>query len=344
MSKKPSRIFPVGKLPASELVGLLRQLRTGDPRLKIGPAVGEDAAVIDMGNRYLIAKTDPITLAAERIGWYAVHINANDIAVMGGEPRWFLATLLLPEGKTDRRLVQRIARDLSRTCAELNIVLCGGHTEITLGLDRPIIVGLMLGEARKRDLVRKARVRPGDRVLLARGLAIEGTALLARERGAELTKAFGQSFVRQAAHLLMRPGISVVKAATIARRSADIKAMHDPTEGGLLAALHELAQVCGVGLRIDATRIPILNETQRVCRHFGLDPLGLLASGALLIIASRADARRVISGLSRQAIDCSDIGETTRPEQGKLLISGTTRRKIQPPAADEITKALLQPT
>lgn len=134
-------IYPLGKLPAADLARLLKRYAPSDPRLVIGGAVGEDAAVIEMGDRYLVATTDPITFATNEIGWYAVNINANDIACTGAAPRWFLATLLLPENKSTPELVERIFEQISSACAELGITLAGGHTEITYGLDRPIVIG-----------------------------------------------------------------------------------------------------------------------------------------------------------------------------------------------------------
>ena len=175
-------------MPPEHLERLLARAPAGDPRLVVGARIGEDAAVIDMGDRgdrgdrYLVAKTDPITFAAEKIGWYAVHINANDVAVTGADPKWFLATLLLPDGKAGPSLVEEIFSDVLSACQELGVTLCGGHTEITHGLDRPIVVGQMLGEVAKDKLLRKDSLQPSDVVLLTQGVAIEGTAVIAREK------------------------------------------------------------------------------------------------------------------------------------------------------------------
>lgn len=84
---RPGARFPVGKLPPSVLQALLACCplpKSSD--VVIGPRFGEDAAVIDFGSKYLVAKTDPITFTAERIGWYAVNINANDVATLGARP------------------------------------------------------------------------------------------------------------------------------------------------------------------------------------------------------------------------------------------------------------------
>ena len=139
--------------------------------------------MFDFGDRYLVAKTDPITFATSEIGWYAVNVNANDVAVMGATPRWFLATVLLPAGLATAEMAERIFADIFDACAALGVSLAGGHTEITHSLDRPIISGTMLGEIAKHRLITTSGARPGDAVLLVKAVPIEGTALIALERG-----------------------------------------------------------------------------------------------------------------------------------------------------------------
>jgi hydrogenase expression/formation protein HypE len=182
MERKHSSRLPVGKLPIRTLERLLKRNKITDPRVIVGPGIGEDAAVIDTGNdRYLIAKTDPITFTADQIGWYAVHINANDIVTKGARPLWYLATLLLPEGLTTEGVAEKIFQDTMKACKNLGVSLIGGHTEVTGGLSRPIVVGQMLGEVEKKRLVRINGARPGDAIILTKGIAIEGTAVIARE-------------------------------------------------------------------------------------------------------------------------------------------------------------------
>src|ERR1700758_661714 len=145
--------LPVGKLSAELLARLLGKFVPASPRVVIGPRVGEDAAVLDMGDRYLVATTDPITFATDEMGWYALHVNANDLAVRGATPRWFLATVLLPEGKSQEAHVEQFFADVAGACAAAGVALVGGHTEVTAGLPRPIVVGTMLGEVGKDALV-----------------------------------------------------------------------------------------------------------------------------------------------------------------------------------------------
>jgi len=335
--------FTVGKLPAKVIESLLAAcaVRRGS-RVVIGPRFGEDAAVIDMGTKYLVAKTDPITFTTERIGWYAVNINANDIATLGARPRWFLATLLLPERRTNRTLARGIFKDILKACGSLGITLCGGHTEITSGLDRPIVVGLMLGEVEKSRLVRKESQRPGDLVILTKGIAAEGTAILAREKARWLDAALGQTVVRRARRLLFHPGISVVREALLAVRHGEIHAMHDPTEGGLLSGLYELARAGRVGLRVWLDQVPILPETQAFRRVLGFDPFALIASGALLLVATAGTAGRVLAALARAGISAVIIGEVRRASEGICVLEpgGSRLRPLAVPPRDEMARLL----
>lgn len=337
----PRAAYPVGKLPPRVLQALLARCPVArSSGVVIGPRFGEDAAVIALGPKYLVAKSDPITFTAERIGWYAVHINANDLATLGARPRWFLATLLLPEGRTTAALASRILDDILRACRALGVTLSGGHTEITAGLQRPIVVGLMLGEVAKAGLVRKESQQPGDVVILTRGVAIEGTAILAREKAAVLTRRLGPTMVRAARRLLDHPGISVVRDASLAVRYGEVHAMHDPTEGGLLSGLYELARAGGVGLRVWRERIPILPETRAFSRVLRFDPAALIASGALLVVVSPRSAPRVLRALGRRQVAAAIIGEVRREREGLLVIENGRAKPLRPPARDEIARLL----
>jgi len=333
--------LPAGKLPPRILQGLLAGCQVPRrSRVIVGPRFGEDAAVIDMGTKCLVAKTDPITFTAERIGWYAVNINGNDVATLGARPLWYLATLLLPEEATSSSLVRRIFRDTLRACSELGVTLCGGHTEITRGLERPIMVGQMLGEVSKSKLVRKETQRPGDLVLLTRGIAIEGTAILAREKHPILVRELPSKTLRRARRLLFRPGISVVRDAMLALRHGEVHAMHDPTEGGLTSGLYELAKAGGVGLRIWKDKVPILEETRSFGKVLGLDPFALIASGALLVVASPKSAPNLLRAYSRHGVTAAIIGEVREPAEGIRVVQEGHTSMLRVPAQDEIARLL----
>jgi hydrogenase expression/formation protein HypE len=331
--------LPIGKLRADTLQAIFDKHPSKDPRVVVGPRVGEDAAVIDMGDRYLVATSDPITFATAEIGWYALHVNANDIAVRGARPRWFLATVLLPAGATSDASLDALFAELHAACDELEVTLVGGHTEITHGLDRPIIAGTMLGEVEKDRLVTTSGARVGDAIVMTKGVPLEGAAIIAREKEAELrARGVSPAVIRRARGFLKSPGLSIRPEAEIACELTTVHAMHDPTEGGIATALVELADAAGVGLRIDRERIMVLPEGRTLCAAFGLDPLGTIASGALLMTLAPADAGLVIHALARESIDCHFIGQVVPREQGVTLVSGSRQEPMPVFAQDEITR------
>ena len=301
--------FPVGKLPADVLGRLLAQAPVLDERVVLGPGIGLDCAVIDLGERLLVFKSDPITFAVEDIGWYAVQVNANDIATTGATPRWFMITALLPEGRTSQSLLTTISEQVFSACRDLGISVIGGHTEITHGLERPILVGTLVGEVARGGLVTPRGASPGDKILLPKGVPVEATAILAGEFPERLRPALSEAEIVEAAGYLYRPGISIVKDARIAQKAGKVTAMHDPTEGGLASALWELAEACGYCLVVQPENVPIPSLSARICQVCGLDPLATIASGALLLTCAAADAPAICRALEAEGIPASVIGQ-----------------------------------
>jgi hydrogenase maturation factor len=306
----------------------------------VGPRIGEDAAAIDFGGKYLLAKTDPITFVAEDIGTYTIFVNANDIATMGGRPLWFLAVVLLPEKGTTPGLVETIFRQLSSACRKIDVAFCGGHTEITVGIDRPIVIGTMLGEVEKSRMITTAGARPGDEILLTKEIAIEGTSILAREKGGELEGVFGGEFLRACRNLAEDPGIGVLEEARIALQNGRVHSMHDPTEGGLANALYEIAAAADAGVLVEEDRIPVRRECRVLCDHFGLDPLGLIASGSLLIMVDPGDSGSVLRSLAEAGIPAAKIGTITPKAEGVKIVRRGQVRDLPKFDRDEIAKVL----
>lgn len=323
-----------GKLP-HEVLGRLLARAPGGTGVIVGPALGEDACALDTRGEVLVASTDPITFTSENLGYYGVNINANDVATMGARPRWFLATLLLPAG-FDGGKVSGMFDDLASACKRLKVSLVGGHTEVTPAVERPVMVGTMLGTVPRRRLVRPERVKEDDAILLTKRLAIEGTAIIARERRRRVARILGERGAARARSMLFHPGISVVPEAMAAVAAAPVHAMHDPTEGGFISGVRELSFVTGLGVEIFEEKIPMYSETREVCRDFGIDPLGLIASGSLLIVASPRSAKRIAVAILRRRIECVDVGRMT----GKRcwLVRGGKRRPFPAAGVDEITR------
>jgi len=304
-----SNILPAGKLDVQILRKLLKLYSRVDEKVLLGPRIGEDAAAIDMGDRVLIVATDPITFATDEIGYYSVVVNANDVATTGADPRYYSVTILLPEAEGTERLVDSIFRQIHQACEELNISLIGGHTEITYGLDRPILVGQMIGEVQKEKLITTAGAEPGDLILMSKGICIEGTSVISREKEEELlSRGISKNLVERAQGFLFDPGISVVNEARLACKAAQVHSMHDITEGGLVNGLHEISMAAGVEIEVETDRIPIYEESRIICEAFGLNPLGVISSGSLLITASPPESEKILDRASRDGLAMTRVG------------------------------------
>ncbi len=328
-----------GKLPAEVLASLVARIPHPDLRVVVGPGIGQDAAVIDMGDHYLVAKTDPITFATDDIGWYAVNVNANDVACMGARPQWFMATVLLPESGADAAMAQSILDQITEACAFLHVTLIGGHTEITYDLKRPLVIGAMLGEVAKEKLVTSGGARVDDVVVMTKVVPLEGTALIAREKESDLrTRGFSDAFLTRAKGFLREPGISIVREARVAADAGLATAMHDPTEGGLATGLWELAQAAHVGLLIEEERISFDPHGIELCAAYGLDPMGVIASGSLLVTTPADRAKRLIDLMAGAGIPCAAIGRVVPREEGTILVHSGQRRALPRFDADEITR------
>jgi len=327
----------VGKLPAELLARMLEMCRD-DPRVVVRPGIGLDAAALAFGDKLVVVKSDPITFATDQIGWYAVNINANDVACLGARPRFFLATVLLPEGRADEALVEAIFSDLAASCEELDVTLCGGHTEVTYGLDRPLVVGHMVGEVEPERLVRNERARPGDEVLLTKGIAIEGTALLAREKADELAGHLPAEALERARGFLREPGLSVVPDAMAVCGAVLPHALHDPTEGGLATGLHELADAAGCGLEVDVGEVPVFEETRLICDHYGLEPLGVIASGSLLVVTAPEHSDAALAALEAAGVEAQRIGRILDRREGVMAIGEDGRKPLPRYDSDEVAR------
>ena len=305
-------ILPLGKLPPELLAQLVAQIPSSDPRVLLGPGVGLDCAVIDTGApQLLVLKTEPITFVSAEIGWYGVQVGANDIATTGAVPRWYMTALLLPQGQTTPRLVEEILNQINSACAQLGITVVGGHTEITHGLDRPLLIGTLIGEVAREALVTPRGAQSGDRILLTKGVPVEATAILSREFPDRLAAVLSPAELEEAAAYLYTPGISVARDARIAVQAGRVTAMHDPTEGGLASALWEMAEASGKCFKIDPAAVPVPRLSRRVCEVFGLNPLAAIASGALLFTAPPSGAPAVCAALQAEGILCAEIGEVS---------------------------------
>ncbi len=327
----------IGKIDPDTLGKLISDYTHKEDRVLIGAGIGEDAAIIDMGSSYLVAKTDPITHVTSEIGHYAVNINANDIAAMGGKPMWFLATILMPAASSADEL-KCIFSQLSESCKELGISYCGGHTEVTHSVNNPVVIGHMLGEVGRDNLKPTSEARLGDDLIMTKSSAIEATAIIALEKEKELRGHLGSKLLARAKNYLYNPGISVVKEASIVSSIKEVHALHDPTEGGIATGIFEMAKASDLGVEVHYDKIPISEETLKLCESYHVDPLGTFASGSLLIAVSPSVSEDVISRLSAVGITAARIGVMMPREEGMRLIKNGENLPLPVYHQDEISK------
>ncbi|MCB0077194.1 MAG: hypothetical protein KDD73_07185 [Anaerolineales bacterium] len=332
------QLFGTGKVPAPILESLLRPYHGEASGLVVEPSVGVDGAVLNTDGALLVAASDPITFASQRIGWYAVHINANDVACMGATPRWFLATILMPQPGLSSQIAD-IFDQIYEACDSLGVALVGGHTEMTQGIDRPIIAGTMLGTVAADRLISPTNAQAGDAILIVKPFPIEAAALIANERAAELkAQGWTAAEIEAAQNTLFDPGLSVVDAAQIAMAYGHVRAMHDPTEGGIAGGLRELAQAAGLGLEVDIDALPRLPLGVRLCLEYDLNPLGAIASGSLLVVMSADHADGLVARYAAEGIVAANVGRMTEAGSGEWLLSDDERMPLPTFSVDEITK------
>ncbi len=314
-----------GKLPPDLLREVLGGRSALPKEVRVAPALGEDAAVICVEAGCLVVAADPITLTGEGVGWSAVAVNANDVAVMGVRPRWFLTTLLLPVGTTESD-VRRLFSELDVAAGDLEVALVGGHSEITGAVRRPVVSGVMLGLGDPDRIVRTAGASPGDVLVQIGEAPIEGAAVIS----ASITSRSQWPPAGEAV-----PSICVVEPA-LAAAALGATAMHDPTEGGLAAGLHEIAVAGGVGVVIDRRQVAWHPAGLAIVEAVGADPWSTLASGTVLATFRPSDADRAVRELRIGGHVAAVLGLITEGE-GVTDVSGSP---ITWPDRDEVARLL----
>lgn len=324
-----------GKLAPETLRRLvLGRLGTRRPEVLVHAGLGEDAAAIGFGEDAIVLTSDPITGAARRAGWYAVHVNCNDVAAMGARPLGVLVTLLLPEG-ADEAGVAEIMADVDAAARELAIEVLGGHTEVAPGLRTPLLAVTAVGRAPRERVLASANARPGHDLVLTKAVGLEGTAILATDLADRLRGRVADEVLERAGRFVEE--ISVVREGLLAAELG-AAALHDPTEGGLLGAVWELAEAAGCGYELDGAAIPIRPETRAICAVFGADPLRLISSGALL--AATDDGPGLAGCLRAAGIEAAVIGRLTAGPERWLIEAGGNRRRVGPVERDELWRVL----
>jgi hydrogenase expression/formation protein HypE len=270
----------------------------------VAPKAGADFAVVSAGGGYLIVASDPITGISSNIGRYAVSVSANDVATSGNRPRFLETVILLPEGSSEALLAE-ISGQLHETARNLGLSIVGGHTEVTPGLKRPIVVSTVFCVV--KEYVTSGGALAGDAILMTKTAGLEGTAAIADESKALRVKVPRTTAVEA---LRLRDDLGVVEEAVAAFNTGSVHAMHDCTEGGVLGGVYEMSLASGVGFELLEGAVPLAEATRDICARLSLDPLRLIGSGSLLIAVDQEDKGKVMSAV-KDLCRITEIGRFT---------------------------------
>lgn len=324
----------LGKLPPEILRKYLLAM-TGAPskKLMVAPAIGLDFGVVKLDRGYMIVSSDPVTGVEKRIGWYAVNVSANDVATSGNRPEFIQSVILLPENANER-MVRRVSAEIHSSAKELGVTIVGGHTELTPGLKRPIVMTTAF--AFSDSYVTAADAREGDLVMMTKSAGVEGTAILGN-RLVDSSSNEERALARATKKFYSK--LSIVGEAEAAFSTGAVHAMHDCTEGGVLGAVYEMAYASKRGFRIHESRIPVAPETRELCSRLHIDPLRLISSGTLLLAVKPGGEGKVSKRLAEIGVASAVIGRFSGRTRISVRTDGSETR-IDEPGTDEIWRIL----
>ena len=322
----------IGKLPSELLRELVfDNIKEKNPKVLLGPEIGEDCAAVSFGDYACILSTDPITGAEKGAGTLAIHISCNDIASSGVKPIAIMITLLAPPD-TKKEEIDRVMKEAGEAASELGVEIIGGHTEITAAVNKMVISTTALGKAEKDKVITTKGAKVGDDLVMTKWAGLEGTSIIASDKEEELKEILTPEEIEEAQELIKY--ISVVPEGVLAGEFG-VNSMHDVTEGGIFGAVWEVAEVSGTGVEIYSDAIPIKEVTKKICDHYGLDPYGLIASGTMIITCNKGDA--FVEVLEKNGIKATVIGKIIEKERHVIGGNGV-KAILEPPKSDELFK------
>ena len=321
-----------GKLPSELLRKLVfKNIKGRNPHVILRPEIGEDCAAIEFEDYACILSTDPITGADKGVGTLAVHISCNDIASCGVKPIGIMITLLVPVDGTEED-IHRVMKEAGEAASELGVEIIGGHTEITTAVNKMVISTTAIGKVKKDKIITTRGAMLGDDVVMTKWAGLEGTSIIASDQEKELYSILDKEEIQEAKSFVKY--ISVVPEGVLAGEFG-VNSMHDVTEGGVLGAAWEVAEISGTGIEIYIDNIPIKEVTQKICNHYKISPYRLISSGSMIM--SCKDGNKLVELLGQNGIKAAMIGKVTEKE--KLIVNADgTSRILEPPGADELFK------
>lgn len=325
----------IGKVPNELLEKIVfEHISLKRDEVLVRASIGEDTAVIDLGDDLCVLSTDPITGATKGLGALAIHVSCNDAATKGAEPVGILLTILCPAG-TSKEELEQVMKEAGKAAAEVNVEIIGGHTEITDAVNRLVLSTTVIAKMKRKDLHTYESIELGDKIVMSKWLGLEGTHILASELKDKLMGKFTETEIQEAIDL--GEHLSVVKEGLIAK-DFGVKYMHDITEGGIYGAIWETGKAIGKGIDLFEDKLPIKEITKRICEYLGVDVRKLISSGSMIMVVPAENIEDLVAKLDEKNIPASIIGEVT--ESGIKSIKNGNSSTIQSPGSDELYRAL----
>jgi len=324
---------------------ILPFLGAGDKSVLVGPQNGVDVGIIEIGGKAVSFTTDPVFIVPEygweRAAWFAIHIIASDSATSGLRPRYLSIDLNLPMEMTGTQL-ETVWRTMHNECQKLGIAIITGHTGRYENCHYPMVGGAtMVGTGELDQYVTPRLARPGDKIIITKGPAIEASGILATMFPKLLEKEFGADFSRKAQEIFLKMSVveEAMTAVSVGIRDNGVTAMHDATECGIWGGLFEIAQAAGLGLTVDKESIVMEEGVKEICGYFGIDPYASISEGTLIIVCRPHKAQDIVKALRKKNIKASIAGELTEPSSGMILIKDGRPGRLVHPVVDPFWRA-----
>jgi len=306
-------------LPKGKLVSDLRR-KLFDRNLPVAPR----PLLVTFGRRTLAVSVDPVVgVPLDSYGFFAFHYSASDVAVLGAIPRYLLLDICYPEG-TDARWLRRTGRTIGSEARKFGVEVLGGHTGGYDGLNLPIISSTCIGTARNKEILDPRKVRVGSRILVAGRLCLESAWLISRVSPDLADKELGRAAAVRLRGALQQ--LTVVKPALVARQLG-ATFLHDISEGGLSASLHEVARATSKSSLVDLNTVPLDEDAFQLVSSLGEDPYSASSFGALLIVSPRDKTDQILRGMRQLGEPVAECGSLRRGS-GVYVISQRRKRKM----------------
>lgn len=323
----------VGKISEAALQrSVLKQLKSKREEVLLCGAIGEDSAGVRISEgEVAVVSSNPVTGHGKVRGALAIYSAVNNVAASGAEPVGVMITVMLPENFKESRL-KELSEQIEEVCEQLHIQAMGGHTEVTMAVNEPLLCVTAVGKVKEEKLLRTRDARAGQDIVLSKWIGMEGSVAIADAKEEELLERFPKAMIEKVKGMLR--GCTVLPEAALAGKSG-VSAMHDVSSGGIYGALYELSEAAGVGLEVDLRAIPICQETVEICEYLGLNPYYLKSGGSMLMVCDHG--QELVRILESAGIHGTVIGRTTNDHAKAVLNQGEVSY-LERPKADELIR------